>query len=88
MLTIFDVDKKATIDKEYEVVENLLKNISAEKVSKDIWGKKKFAYKIGTKEEGFYVLFKFAIDATKLDELKNELKLNSSVVRYMITKNE
>lgn len=51
----------------------------------DAWGKRKFAYQIGSKTEGFYEVFHFEMNSDKLDTFKNKLNLMSGLVRYLIT---
>jgi len=51
----------------------------------DIWGRRQLAYKIGRHETGYYVVARFAADPTALPEFERALKLDDSVVRYLIT---
>lgn len=48
-------------------------------------GKKKLAYLINDKPEGFYVLVKFTSPTTFLSELDRVLKITSGIVRWLIT---
>jgi small subunit ribosomal protein S6 len=59
------------------------------------WGRRKFAYPIreyGEGEasrraftEGFYVLCHFSLPAARIPDLERSLKLNDSILRYMLT---
>lgn len=51
----------------------------------DIWGRRQLAYKIGRHETGYYVVARFAADPTALPEFERALRLDDSVVRYLIT---
>jgi len=57
-----------------------------QKVSK--WGRRKLAYAIDDLLEGIYVLFNISLAPTELKDLEFNLKLNESVLRYMIVKTD
>ncbi|MBM3192571.1 MAG: 30S ribosomal protein S6 [Chlamydiae bacterium] len=46
-------------------------------------GRKKLAYEIDGKREGYYYLLYFNLDATAIAELWNEYHLNEDLVRFM-----
>jgi len=54
----------------------------------DHWGRRQLAYPIGTRENGYYVIARFAADGNVLPEYERALKLDDSVVRYLITIHE
>jgi ribosomal protein S6 len=66
-------------------VKELIKSLEGKVVSENFWSKRKFAYKIGTQEEGFYDVVQFDIDAAKIDDLKKQLNLKEQVIRYLIS---
>lgn len=59
------------------------------------WGRRKFAYPIREYaegeasrrpfNEGFYVLCHFSLASTRIPEIERALKLNDSVLRYLLT---
>jgi small subunit ribosomal protein S6 len=51
--------------------------------SDDAWGRRKLAYEIDKKGEGFYYLLLFDSDAETLDELTRILKITDGVLRHM-----
>ena len=55
-----------------------------QKVSK--WGRRKLAYAIDDLLEGIYVLYNLSLDPVALKDAEFNLKLNESVLRYMIVK--
>lgn len=68
-------------------VEDSIKGIEAEEVKKEEMGTKKLAYPIQKKENGFYVLFKFEVEGTKLVELERKINLkNDKIIRYILVK--
>ncbi len=79
---IEDEAKEATIEKYTSLIESL--GGSIDMVEK--WGTRKYAYPINYKNEGYYVLVKFAADATVPAELDRQMRINENVVRQMITK--
>ena len=54
----------------------------------DVWGKKRLAYAINKKPEGFYVVITFEgeIEGTAVAEIERSLRLNESVLREMVTR--
>lgn len=59
-----------------------------EEIKLDHWGRRQLAYKIGTKETGYYVIARFHAEAPVLPEFERALRLDESVVRYLITVRE
>ena len=52
------------------------------------WGRRQLAYSIGAKENGYYVVSRFAAEPTVLPEYERALKLDEGVIRYLITLHE
>ena len=48
------------------------------------WGKRRFAYEINKKEEGYYVFFNVVAPPGSLDELERHLRLADEVVRHKL----
>ncbi len=51
----------------------------------DAWGRRQLAYKIGTKETGYYAVARFTAEPATLPEFERSLKLDDGVVRYLVT---
>ena len=49
------------------------------------WGRRQLAYSIGSKENGYYVVSRFSAEPNVLPEYERALKLDSSVIRYLLT---
>ena len=49
------------------------------------WGRRQFAYPIGRRETGYYVVARFGAEPVTLPEYERALKLDDSVVRYLVT---
>jgi small subunit ribosomal protein S6 len=52
------------------------------------WGRRALAYKIGRHENGYYVIAHFSIEPKVLPEFERALKLDDTVIRYLITLHE
>ena len=51
----------------------------------DHWGRRQLAYPIGPRENGYYVVARFDADPVVLPEFERALKLDDSVLRYLVT---
>ncbi len=49
------------------------------------WGRRQLAYPIGRRETGYYVIARFGAEPNTLPEYERALKLDDSVVRYLVT---
>ena len=75
-----------------ELIEKVSALISAnggevEKVD-ETWGKRRLAYAIDYKTEGWYVLVNFKAPADLPRELERNLQINENVLRYLVVKLE
>lgn len=52
----------------------------------DEWGKRRLAYTIDYKNEGYYVLVNFKAGSEVPRELERNLEINESVIRYLVVK--
>ena len=50
----------------------------------DEWGKRKLAYEIKKKNEGYYVLMNFNADIDVPHELERNYKITDGILRYLI----
>jgi small subunit ribosomal protein S6 len=73
------------------VVEAGVRRISEQIVAKgaeikttDRWGKRRFAYEINHKVEGYYVVLELVAEGTGLDDLERQLRLADDVVRHKL----
>ncbi len=89
IMTIYNIElgEEEAQDLSQEVKE-LIESLGGKVISENFWGKRKFAYRIGTQEEGFYDVIQFDIDAVKIDDLKKQLNLKEQVIRYLISASE
>jgi ribosomal protein S6 len=52
----------------------------------DVWGKRRLAYAIDYKTEGFYVLVNFSAKPELPRELERNLRNDERIMRYMVTR--
>ena len=88
MIYIIDTDLEETARKELiEKVSALITSNGGEIEKVDeTWGKRKLAYAIDYKTEGWYVLVTFQAPAELPRELERNLQINESVLRYLVVK--
>ena len=54
-------------------------------INSNHWGRRQLAYPIGRRETGYYVVSTFEAEPTTLPEYERALRLDESVVRYLIS---
>ena len=52
------------------------------------WGKKRLAYEVQKRREGFYYFIQFEADATCPAEVERHVRIMDNVMRYLIVKKE
>ncbi len=78
-----DDDRLAT---QVERVEGLVAADDGSIVSTNRWGKRRLAYEIRKKREGFYYFWYAALPASAPQEIERNLRLNEEVMRFMLTR--
>ena len=88
MIYIIDADLEEAARKELiEKVSALITNNGGEIEKVDeTWGKRKLAYAIDYKTEGWYVLVTFKAPVELPRELERNLQINENVLRYLVIK--
>ena len=54
----------------------------------DRWGKRRLAYPIQKKKEGYYFILQLELPLQAGVEIEREMRLNEQILRYMITTTE
>ena len=90
MIYIIDTDLEEAARKELiEKVSALIANNGGEIEKVDeTWGKRRLAYAIDYKTEGWYVLVNFKAPVELPRELERNLQINENVLRYLVVKLE
>ena len=68
--------------------QTLMTNNGATVDKVDEWGKRRLAYPINFKNEGYYVLVQFTAAPEFPRELERNLQINENVMRYLVTRIE
>lgn len=71
-----------------EKFKNLIAQNGGELTNFDEWGKKKLAYPINKKTEGYYFLMNFNSEVDVPHELERVYKITDGVMRYLIVKSD
>jgi small subunit ribosomal protein S6 len=73
-------DVRAAVDRATEI----LTSNGAELGAVDFWGKRRFAYRLKHRWEGFYVVFQARAEPAALEELGRVLSLADEVLRHKV----
>ena len=80
-----DIDEQAikeTVDKFSAIITDNGGTID----KSDEWGKRRLAYTIDYKNEGYYVLLHFTADPKLPAELERNFKISDNILRYLVTR--
>lgn len=54
----------------------------------DPWGRRRMAYPINKKQDGYYWVIAFECEPGEVDALKQQLRVNENIIRWMVTRPE
>jgi small subunit ribosomal protein S6 len=87
VMIILDPDlEEKTIAPSLEAFLNVIRSDGGTVNKVDIWGKRRFAYEINHKFEGYYVVLDLEANPAAVAELDRQLNLNESVMRTKVTR--
>lgn len=69
---------------ELDGIKEVITKLDGEVSKVETWGKRRFAYPIEKRTEGYYALLKFTLEPSQQKELKRVLSLRQSVVRELV----
>lgn len=72
-----------TIGKLNEAIGKLVENEGGSVVRVDDMGRRKMAYPINKKKEGYYVLFEIEGSGQEIAELERRMRVNETIIRFM-----
>ena len=82
-LYIFDPQQESA-EQAIELVKNKYNEIGASIVNENVMGKRKLAYEINKKSDGFYYITQIEIENySALPDFEKEIKMNPSVLRVL-----
>lgn len=68
--------------------EDVVKNGGGEIVKTERWGKRRLAYEVNDKIEGYYVLMYIKCPSNTVQELERILKISDDIIRHLLIKKE
>jgi small subunit ribosomal protein S6 len=74
------------VNKQLHKYRDLLKQNGAEKVSIDVWGKRRLAYQIQKFVDGIYILTHYTGDGSQVAIIERDMRLSETVIRYLTMK--
>ncbi|HOJ12294.1 MAG TPA: 30S ribosomal protein S6 [Clostridiales bacterium] len=83
-LYIIDAQLEENAIKETVEKFSTLISTSAQLKSTDEWGKRRLAYEINKKNEGYYVLTEFSAEPDFPQELERIFKITEGIIKYLI----
>jgi small subunit ribosomal protein S6 len=87
VMIILDPDlEEKTIAPSLEAFLNVIRADGGTVHNVDLWGKRRLAYEINHKSEGYYVVIDMDATPAAIAELDRQLNLNEAIVRTKVTK--
>jgi small subunit ribosomal protein S6 len=80
--------EEAAINERLTRFHSLIQQPGAEAPQANHWGKRTLAYPVKKHETGYYVVAKFDADPTALPEFERAIKLDDSVLRFLVVVSE
>lgn len=74
------------INKQMHKYRDLLKDLGAEKISMEVWGKRRLAYPIKKFTEGVYILTYYTGDGSQVNLVERDMRLGEDVLRFLTIK--
>jgi small subunit ribosomal protein S6 len=76
------------IDGALSRLENLISSRGGTVSSTDKWGRRRLAYEIKGKTDGFYAVVNFELTPSEVKDLDHQLRLDEDFIRFMIISKE
>jgi small subunit ribosomal protein S6 len=76
--------EEQVVDQVLALVRDQVGSAGATVASVEKWGKRRFAYEIDHKREGFYIVFEILAGGGALDALERSLRLADDIVRHKL----
>lgn len=88
--TLFIIDAQLSDEEIKALCDKFVARIEKNGVVKEVneWGKRRLAYPINDKNEGYYVLINFESDANFPAELERRFSINENIMRSIVIRHE
>ena len=84
-LFVIDAEKEPSFKDITDAITGTLKKNNATISKEENWGRQKLAYSVKKKKEAIYYKVEFSVDPSKISTLNSAYKLNSDILRVMIS---
>lgn len=85
LMIIHDGDlDDAAVQEHIKAVNAAIAAADAKIVKFDYWGRKRFAYEINHKHEGYYSVFEITAEGGALDAVERQLRIADEIVRHKL----
>ncbi|MBI3988013.1 MAG: 30S ribosomal protein S6 [candidate division NC10 bacterium] len=74
------------VETELKAAQDVIAREGGEVLEVQRWGKKRLAYEIKRRKEGYYALIRFTGDAKLINEQERHIKLNEAVLRHLVVR--
>jgi len=88
MYILNTVMEEEAIGQAVEKYSQIVKDNGGEILEVKPWGKRRLAYPINYKNEGYYVLMTFKAESAALTELEHNYKIDENIVRSIVVRLE
>lgn len=76
---------EASFTEQVKAIKLLITEREGEITHEDLWGLHEFCYRIKKYDAGYYFVLNFKLPGSKLSDLNKNLRLNTSILRFLIT---
>ena len=76
------------VNQELHKYSSFLKENGAQRVSIEVWGKRRLAYPIQKFQDGIYILTYYTGDGTQVAKIEKQMRFSDEVLRYLTIKQE
>lgn len=85
LMVIFDGDlEEAAFEGQVKQLQEALEAEGGRVATTDVWGRRRFAYEINHKSEGYYVVYEVVTETPGFPDLERTLRLADEVVRHKL----
>ncbi len=74
------------VNKQMHKYRDFLKDQGAERLSMEVWGKRRLAYPIQNYNDGIYILTYYTGDGSQVSPIERDMRLSEEVIRYLTIK--
>ena len=84
MVIFRSLGTEADVAQAVSQIEEPIKKFGGRIANSTSWGRRRFTYRIGRQQEGYYQLIQFHLESGQLAEVKRAFQLNEGILRFMI----